>query len=256
MGFNKDALISLLAGLFAAFGLGFGFYLLSLSRTGDASVCFTVAITLLLFTQLNRLEFFKGFGIEAKVHQLNTKIHEAEQLSITLKALTASLAQVTFETISRLGRPSLPIGRKEVFEIEHALLTQMRAAKLSEAEISKAVHPLRLVTSYDLMTPAVLEIVEVINDLDHRLTGQLGTLSNREDVLMARRRLQKILTDDFGLKRTVDLIQVALDIKKIPELSNFTPSDKFYAHIADHDHYVKTGQHKRPEQWISDDQYP
>ncbi|MDI7066456.1 hypothetical protein QMO17_35060, partial [Klebsiella pneumoniae] len=96
-------------------------------------------ILLLLLSQFERFESVKGFGIEAKVRKLDSKIREADQINAALKSLTATLAQLAFETMSRIGRLRGPIERKESLQIEESLLRQMRDANIADIDIARAV---------------------------------------------------------------------------------------------------------------------
>ncbi|WP_156441398.1 MULTISPECIES: hypothetical protein [unclassified Burkholderia] len=151
-------LLPLLSAIFAVAGIGNGFYLLWRNQTTNASLAFTVGILLFLLSQFERFESVKGFGIEAKVRQLDSKIREADQINAALKSLTASLAQLAFEMMSRIGRLRGPIGRKESLELEESLLQQMRDAGIADVDIARAVLPVRQIVALDVLRPAIDEV--------------------------------------------------------------------------------------------------
>ncbi|KVE03641.1 hypothetical protein WS65_21525 [Burkholderia anthina] len=231
-------------------------------------MAFTVGILLLLLSQFERFESVKGFGIEAKVRQLDSKIREADQINATLKSLTASLAQLAFEMMSRIGRLRGPIGRKESLELEESLLQQMRDAGIADVDIARAVLPVRQIVALDILRPA-------INEVDKHLTRwelaarkrleavrqpiamtdpeYIGALAELDKLRTMRERLQNIRTLNYGTKQGEDLRQLATDIKAIEETSDFEPTQDFYEALDDHAHYVRTGRHRNVERWIATD---
>ncbi|WP_175773781.1 hypothetical protein [Burkholderia multivorans] len=259
-------LLPLLAAIFAVAGIGNGFYLLWRNQTTNASLAFTVGILLFLLSQFERFESVKGFGIEAKVRQLDSKIREADQINAALKSLTASLAQLAFEMMSRIGRLRGPIGRKESLELEESLLQQMRDAGIADVDIARAVLPVRQIVALDILRPA-------INEVDKHLTRwelaarkrleavrqpiamtdpeYIGALAELDKLRTMRERLQNIRTLNYGTKQSEDLRQLATDIKAIAETSDFEPTQDFYEALDDHAHYVRTGRHRNVERWIA-----
>lgn len=259
-------LLALSAAIFAVVGIGDGFYLLWQNQTANASLAFTIGILLLLFSQFERFESVKGFGIEAKVRQLDNKIREADQINATLKSLTASLAQLAFEMMSRIGRLRGPIGRKESLELEESLLQQMRDADIAEVDIARAVLPVRQIVAFDILRTA-------INEVDNRLTtwesaarqrlgavrqpidltdpDYIGSQAELDKIRTMRERLQNVRALDYGTKQSEDLRQLAADIMVNGETSDFVPTQDFYVALDDHAHYVRNGKHRNAERWIT-----
>ncbi|WP_175665862.1 hypothetical protein ACN9MG_16315 [Burkholderia ambifaria] len=266
---NKPILaktLAVLAAIFAVTGIVDGFYLLWQNQTANASLSFTVGILLLLFSQFERFESVKGFGIEAKVHQLNDKIQEADRINKSLRSLTATLAQLTFETMSRIGRLSGPIGRKESLEIEDAVLELMRDAQIAEEEINRVVRPVRSMTSFDILRPAFRELDDKFQTWNkERQTRHQQVQSpinpsdpmyiavqeekERFDALHLRRR--RIPELGFGVEINNQLRQLAMDMQQVPELKTFTVSHEFQEAVDDHMHYVSTGNHRDRTRWTS-----
>ncbi|WP_157776365.1 hypothetical protein [Burkholderia stabilis] len=258
--------LALFAAIFAVAGIGDGFYLLWQNQTANASLAFTIGILLLLLSQFERFESVKGFGIEAKVRQLDIKIREADQINATLKSLTASLAQLAFEMMSRIGRLRGPIGRKESLELEESLLQQMRDADIADVDIARAVLPVRQIVAFDILRPA-------INEVDKRLTTwesaarkrfgavrqpidmtdpeYIGAQTELDKLRTMRERLQNVRALDYGTKQSEDLRQLATDIMANAETSDFAPTQDFYEALDDHAHYVRNGKHRNVERWIA-----
>ncbi|HXA47386.1 MAG TPA: hypothetical protein VNW52_07135 [Burkholderiaceae bacterium] len=80
-------LLWIVAGILIALGglLVFG------DKVSASATCFTVAILLLLIAHIDRLESFKGFGIEAKTRALRETISEAETMRNQIGTLTENL---------------------------------------------------------------------------------------------------------------------------------------------------------------------
>ncbi|MDN7458567.1 hypothetical protein [Burkholderia cenocepacia] len=266
---NKPLLaktLAIFAAIFAVTGIVDGFYLLWQNQTANASLAFTVGILLLLFSQFERFESVKGFGIEAKVHQLNDKIQEADRINESLKSLTATLAQLTFEMMSRIGRLSGPIGRKESLEIEDAVLKLMGDAQIVEEEINRVVRPVRSMTSFDILRPAFRELDDQFQtwnkEMQTRLQQVQSPIAQSDPMYIAvqeerkrfdalRLRRQNIPELGFGVEVNNQLRQLATDMQQVPELKTFTVSHEFQEAVDDHLHYVSTGDHRDRARWTS-----
>ncbi|MBR8122228.1 hypothetical protein [Burkholderia multivorans] len=258
--------LALFASIFAVVGIGDGFYLLWQNQTANSSLAFTVGILLLLLSQFDRFESVKGFGIEAKVSQLDNKIREADQINATLKNLTASLAQLAFEMMSRIGRIRGPIGRKESLEIEESLLQQMRDADIADVDIARAVLPVRQIVAFDILRPAINEVDSALTTWETAARQRFGAVRQPIDMTdleyigaqaeldrlrTMRERLQKIRALDYGTKQSEDLRQLAADIKANAEAADFTPTQDFYEALDDHAYYVRNGKHRNVERWVA-----
>lgn len=258
--------LAVIAAIFAVGGIGDGFYLLWHNQTANASLAFTVGMLLLLFSQFERFESVKGFGIEAKVHQLDNKIREADQINATLKSLTTTLAQLAFEMMSRIGRLRGPIERKESLQIEESLLQQMRDANITDIDIARAVLPVRMMVAFDILQPAFNEIEErlkawecaahkryraVRHPINMSDPEYIGAQVELDRVRKVRERLQAVRALAHGTKQSEDLRQLAKDIQANAETADFIPTQEFYEALDDHAHYVKAGKHRNVERWVA-----
>lgn len=259
--------LAVITAIFAVGGIGGGFYLLWHNQTANASLAFTVGMLLLLFSQFERFESVKGFGIEAKVHQLDNKIREADQINATLKNLTTTLAQLAFEMMSRIGRFRGPIERKESLQIEESLLQQMRDANITDIDIARAVLPLRMVVAFDILQPAFNEVEERLRAWEsaaHKRYSAVRQPINMSDpeyigAQVELRRVRKLLEQlqavralAHGTKQSEDLRELAKDMQANAETADFIPTQEFYEVLDDHAHYVKTGKHRNVERWVAD----
>ncbi|WP_242684442.1 hypothetical protein [Paraburkholderia hospita] len=193
------------AAIFAILGLSDGFYLLWHNQTANASLAFTVGLLLLLFSQFDRFEFVKGFGIEAKIHQLDDKIEEADKINAALKGITGTLSLLAFELMSRIGRLNGPIGRKESQEIEDALLEQMRDAGISDDEISRAVEPVRGIVSFDILRPAVQEVQDKLSAWEKSVNE--GWEKINQPISMSDPKYQAVTADRSQLARMQEALK-------------------------------------------------
>lgn len=265
---DKPKMASLLAFFsvtFAIGGIGFGFYLLWINQTANASLSFTVGILLSLFSQFERFESVKGFGIEAKINKLDIKIREADRINETLKKLTASVAQLAFEMMARTGRLSGPIGREESLEIEESLLRQMREVQIAETEIDRAILPLRRVSAFEILLPAIHELNQTLGvwrsdsyDIFEKFPVPHDVLSPEYTNALAERKKVDILTEKMdniskighGIQRSEELRHIVKELVAHPQ-KNFVPSQKLLEAIEDHDHYITTGEHRNVHRWIA-----
>jgi len=266
---DRQLLPKMLAGfaaVFAILALGDGFYLLWLNQTANASLGFTVGLLLLLFSQFDRFELVKGFGIEAKIHQLDDKIEEADKINAALKSITGTLSQLAFELMSRIGRLNGPIGRKECLEIEDALLKQMRDAEISDDEIARAVEPIRGIVCFDILRPAVEEVQDRLSAWEKSINERWAKISqpiNMSDheyrATTADRsqlgRMREVLKSVRGLprsrERSEELRKLVTDMQTVPIMSDFVPTPSFYEALEDYDFYVKKGNHRDVERWLA-----
>lgn len=259
-------LLAFFAAMFAIGGIAYGFYFLWLNQTANASLAFTVGFLLFLFSQFERFESFKGFGIEAKVLQLDNKIREADQINASLKKLTATFAQLTFEMMSRIGRMSGPIARKESLEIEESLLQQMRDAGIVEPDITRAVLPVRKVVAFDILRPAYDELDRRLSPLESAAHKRLIAVPKPIDTMGAeyinamaeiernqwmRKRLSGVCTAMYATTQSDDLRRLAADLKVHPQEPDFVPTQAFYEALDDYEHYIKTTKHRSVERWVS-----
>lgn len=247
-------------------GLGIGFYLALTNQTTNASLAFTVSILLLLLSQLERLESFKGFGIEAKVHKLDDKIREADKINSSLRALTATLSQLGFELMSRIGRLNGPIGRMESLEIEESLLEQMRNSGIPETDILKAVSLYRTITAFDILRPAIQELEKATWEWNTHAQARRAQVSQPivmtdpthihsqaelQQLSQIQQRLKTIYTTEATDMRTKELREIATILTSLPEAADFTPTPQFNEALDDHDYYIKHGKHRSIERWIN-----
>lgn len=252
--------------MIAITSLAFGFYLVAQNQTTNASLVFTVSLLLLFFSQIERLESLKGFGIEAKVHKLDNKIKEADKINSSLRALTATLSQLSFELMSRIGRLNGPIGRMESLQIERSLLEQMRNSGISDTDILKAHSPYRSITAFDIIRPASQELENTIwawnseaqarhsqikRPIDMTDPAYVASRAELQRLETIKNRLNSTYATDAIENRTKELRAISIDLSNSPEIDDFTPSPEFYVALDDHDYYIKNGNHKDIGRWIN-----
>ncbi|QQC63802.1 hypothetical protein [Paraburkholderia ginsengisoli] len=258
--------LAVFAALFAILGLGGGFYLLWHNQTANASLAFTVGLLLLLFSQFERFELVKGFGIEAKIHQLDDKIEEADKINAALKSITGTLSQLAFELMSRIGRLNGPIERKESLEIEEALIKQMRNAEISDDEIDRVVRPVRAIVSFDILRPAVDEVADRLSGWEKSIgerSSRIGqpinmsdpefqaTTADRSNLGRMEQTLKSVRGLPHGRERSEELRQLVADMQRVPAMSDFVPTTSFYEALEDYNFYAKEGSHRDVKRWLA-----
>lgn len=267
---GRDLLSCALTGLAAISsfsGLLSGFILLWKGQTASASLAFTVGLLLLLFSQFERFEFVKGFGIEAKLKRLDNKIEEADKINAALKDITGTLSQLAFELMSRIGRMNGPIGRKENLQIQDGLLRQMAQAGIPQAEIDRVATPFRKIVLYDILHPALEEVRPILskwgtslNDRLQQVTQQQGGTSSAEYQAILtdkekHRRLTEIADRTYLLgvesARSNEIRQVIVEMREIEALQAFAPSMNCYQTLDDYDFYIRENRHRDVARWLS-----
>lgn len=83
--------------------ISLGGWLAYVDRLGSATICFTVGILMLLVANLDRIESFKGLGIEAKTRELKETISEAEQTNAELVKTREELATLAETLDTRIA---------------------------------------------------------------------------------------------------------------------------------------------------------
>ena len=71
--------------------LGLAMWLFANDKTGSASASSGFGIVLLVFANLDRIESFKGFGMEAKTRELKKAIDDADSTLAKFEAMSAEL---------------------------------------------------------------------------------------------------------------------------------------------------------------------
>lgn len=93
--------------------LTLGGWLAYTDHVSAAATCFTVGILVLLVANIDRVESFKGFGIEAKTRDLKQAISEAQRSKDDLEQLRQEVAALSEELNSKLAGATLQIEQLE-----------------------------------------------------------------------------------------------------------------------------------------------
>lgn len=159
---RKGAIV--LLWLFSIAYLSLGGWLAYLDKVSAATLCVAAAMLLLLIANLDKLEHFKGLGIEAKMRQLDQRISEADDWLKHMRNLSRAMGQLTFEILSKTGRWSGPPSRATSLEIAKTLRGHMEAIGIDPAEIDSAMAPWHKMNLFDMSVPVYSAIREVLTE--------------------------------------------------------------------------------------------
>lgn len=154
--------------LFVAAGLlllAVGTVLAALDRLAVASLVLTVAVVVILIANLERIEFFKGFGIEAKTRAIDDKIKEAEEVLHNVRNLTLIAGTNLIELLNRTGRWDSHVGARRAYEATEEIKEQLRAVGLTSADIQRAAEPWIRFTARDLFSHIVNGVASEVQRL-------------------------------------------------------------------------------------------
>lgn len=137
----------------AASGTGcLGFGVLTLFRNGDlatASTAITAGLVLLLASTIDRFEFLKGLGMEARTRQLDKAINQA---NATLEQIR-ELAEISSETVvslnSKVGRWDAAPSPRESYETVRRVRANLKDLGCNDATIHRILAPWVEVTTMD-----------------------------------------------------------------------------------------------------------
>lgn len=163
--------------LFSLAYLSLGGWLAYQDKVTAATLSVAAALLLLLLTNLDKLEHFKGLGIEAKMRQLDQRISEADDSLKHMRNLSLAMSHLTFETLSRIGRWSSAPSRITSLNIAKELKSHMEAIGLDSDEIESAMMPWHRINIFDMSFPVRSAIIKVLHELQHQCDEELQQYS-------------------------------------------------------------------------------
>lgn len=144
--------------LFAVAFLLIGAWLAIIDKTASAATSAGFGMILLFLANLDRIEYFKGFGLEAKTRELDKKINEANHVLDELKRLSHLSGSILLDTVCRGGRLDSHIGAKRSYQLMHEIGAQLRGVGVDEASVQASLEPWIKFTAFDITMEAVKEL--------------------------------------------------------------------------------------------------
>jgi len=176
-------------GAFAFLLLGVGTILATADRVAASGTCFVVALLLILMTQLDRLEFFKGFGVEARIRKLDETLDRAEEMRVRLQSVTLVTAELAMQMICRIGYMAGPLSRGESYRFFRQYERQLRELGASEDHLETVfgIHTRRV--GYELLLPVDSELRQLLQ------SGKEAGLIDSADLEEYVRRLDSLMSE-------------------------------------------------------------
>lgn len=155
-----DILAKVISVLFAVYLLWAGILLALDDKTLSASACFTAAIACLIFVFIDRIKWFKGFGLEV---QLEQKIKEADDVIQRLRAVSTPIAEMLFTMAARMGRWDSAIPRQDRYRIMKQIEEELKLTGASSEQLEKAKREWHRYNTFDLARLIFLKAHKQIN---------------------------------------------------------------------------------------------
>jgi hypothetical protein len=226
---------------------------------GAAGIC-------LIFVFLSAFKKFKAFGIEAEL--LERKIEEADKLLSQLRDISVPIAELLFSSTARMGR-LCSLTRVQKYELIQRIEQELKKCGVPDPQIEQAKSDWHYFNIYDMCTPVIKEIIDVLNNHVkeyHRVISEISqpiTSDKRNDyeklitrITIASKEI-KILDDLRAQKK-----QSEISLQIVAIISNsevLTKEDKehllqnFDEQIKDIEYYVKNKDFRRLSVWLSSD---
>lgn len=112
-----------------------------INDTALAATALSAGLVFLLTATINRFEFFKGWGIEAKTRQLHQKIHQADDALQRLRELTETIVAVLINLNSKTGRWNLSPTPRDTIDLSKRLQHVMKKLGSDDVIINKTLYP-------------------------------------------------------------------------------------------------------------------
>lgn len=119
--------------------------------TGHAALGGAGGLVLLLSSTVDRFEFLKGWGMEAKTRRLDEKIDRAEEILGRLKRLAEVSGGASISAAARAGRFDSSTPPREFYELAQALKDMLASAGSTEMAIRDALEPWARMSVVDLL---------------------------------------------------------------------------------------------------------
>ncbi|MDB5797230.1 MAG: exported protein of unknown function [Paucimonas sp.] len=145
-------------------------------RIGAAAVLFAAGIVLSLLGNLQRVESFKAFSVEARLRKLDDKIDEADQLLSQIRGASVLMAEISFQMISKVGRWDGIVNKAEALLLADKLVSQLRTCGANEREIQGCIEPWRKINLWDMSRPLYNTVRHFVDLKDQHLRERMQAI--------------------------------------------------------------------------------
>ena len=237
--------------------------------TGDQMLSvagLTAGLILLLASTVDRFEFLKGLGIEAKTRELDRKIDAAEEILAKVNKVAQIFSPAILELTAKAGRwdsgtpprdaYNLSRGVKELLELVGASPADVRAALQTWARFAAIDLGFHLMRTFDrALQPSIQAVEARMQAFPRPIDAADPAYVAANEELAALRRYQESMRDigtwkldDFkaSLKAVLDARPASLPLEVLGEFSSgiarWSPELR---HLASHLDY------RNPDAWIT-----
>jgi len=141
-----------------------GIWLVIKDKTASSTSCFAFGVILLLFANVERFEYFKGFGLEAKTRKLEQKLDEAEKLFSELKRLSLLSGSYIVDSATRQGLWNSRLKPKQLYALKNEVLHQLSDIGIDPIEIARINEIWVKQTLCDLRNGMIQELRNTFNE--------------------------------------------------------------------------------------------
>lgn len=132
---------------------------LSITEKNAASLtCLGFGTILFLFANLDQIDYFKGFGLEAKTRRLEQQINKADELLAQLKKLSLISGEFIIESMTAGGRWDSHPANRRVYEVRRDIETQLASIGVEQPLINQALKSWLKWTAFDIAQIAIGEL--------------------------------------------------------------------------------------------------
>jgi hypothetical protein len=230
-----------------------------------AGVFFTAGLLLCVFSSLSRFESVKGLGIEAKMAALDNKLDEADKLLAHIRDSVGLLADISFQSMARIGFWDSVIPKQDALAIADAIRNQLRGLGECETEINRRMAPWHKTNIRELARPiyqGIFNFIEIerqqlsekMRGLQHPIDPADSEYVRLNESISSYGDYLKMVNDRFA-NDVVDFVKKADDlINSAPLVSQQRKADlttSLMPVIDDARHYVTYMDFRNREQWVN-----
>lgn len=192
-----------------------------------AATCLGSGLVLLFAATIQRFEFLKGLGMEAKVNHLDATINQAEKALAGLKELTELSTEALIILSSSSGKQSGPPSLRRAQDLANKVKKILRTVEAPADTVARTLAPWILSEVHGLAAVAASPFLELLDRRKTELRGEavgpgvapsvISELQSRADDLMTR---QQALPAMISSLDTPDIFTTLRDnIAACPELT-------------------------------------
>lgn len=164
-------------------------------RLDQASLCLVAGLVFLLAATIERFEFLKGFGIEAKTKALDQKIEQADRALEGLRKLGEIAGAALLDINSKMGRWDSAPSPTQSCDLADRVRAMLESLDCDRSVVEKALRPWAESMAVDLCLALTSPIRKAAQEEHRRLNNEMFAIP------------QPWKADDPNLKRVQKALQ-------------------------------------------------